>query len=239
MARAALDTTQRSIEYLGAAFAAELAKEVEGELGRLLPRFPSLSGAQLRPHLEVTVDAKVCGDTIAANARECERALAALKEGRAAAMERSRGGDGDRDGDRPPPSRGGAPPAPPPLPAHFANGNGSGSHHNGNGNGNGNPPRGGGGGGARERRGAAAAGVPPSARGAERGARVVRAAGRELGAIRGPRRRRRRPRRRARRRRPPGAADEKVLRKKLAATRAHAGADLDALAAVGGATSIR
>ena len=43
VARAALDTTQRSIEYLGAAFAAELAKEVEGELGRLLPRFPSLS----------------------------------------------------------------------------------------------------------------------------------------------------------------------------------------------------
>ena len=36
-----------------------------------------------------------------------------------------------------------------------------------------------------------------------------------------------------------GAADDEVLRKKLAATRAHAGADLDALAAIGGATSIR
>ena len=238
VARAALDTTQRSIEYLGAAFAAELAKEVEGELGRLLPRFPSLSGAQLRPHLEVTVDAKVCGDTIAANARECERALAALKEGRAAAMERSRGGDGDRDGDRPPPSRGGAaPPAPPPLPAHFANGNGSGGHHNGNGNGNAHAA-------------AAAAALesveglrqlvchlPPAAQSAalawcaRQGASSVQsvvladaddalvAALADGGRL--------------------GAADEKVLRKKLAATRAHAGADLDALAAIGGATSIR
>ena len=238
VARAALDTTQRSIEYLGAAFAAELAKEVEGELGRLLPRFPSLSGAQLRPHLEVTVDAKVCGDTIAANARECERALAALKEGRAAAMERSRGGDGDRDGDRPPPSRSGAaPPAPPPLPAHFANGNGSGRHHNGNGNGNAHAA-------------AAAAALesveglrqlvchlPPAAQSAalawcaRQGASSVQsvvladaddalvAALADGGRL--------------------GAADEKVLRKKLAATRAHAGADLDALAAIGGATSIR